>query len=555
MTRWCALALLVVSLLGALPPPAVSTDGPVVARVYFRDRQERDWLGANLDVWEVHPEAGYVVALVQPAQRETLRARGYRVHVDERRTALLGRPLRALPGQTNGIPGYPCYRTVEETQADLARLASEHPGLARWTDIGDSWDKTVAGEPAGYDLHALVLTNEVVAGPKPRLFVIGGVHARELAGAELAARFAEFLVTHYGLDPDVTWLLDYTVVHIVPQANPDGRKRAEAGLLWRKNTDSDDGCTDPTRWGTDLNRNGTFHWGGASANPCAEVYQGPAAGSEPETQAFQGYLASLVADQRGAGDEDPVAADGSGVFITLHAYGGLVLFPYDFRTRPAPNGTQLQTLGRKFGYYTGYRVCQSSQCLYLASGTQDDWAYGELGLAAYTFELGDAFFQDCATFEDTIVRDGLFALVYAAKAARRPYQAPAGPETLMLTVQPAAVQPGTPVAVSAVADDTRYAGGGPTSEPVEVIAGARLSLDVPSWVTGSVTVPMEADDGAFDAPVESLRAMLDTTGLLPGRHLVLIESRDAAGNWGVPSAAWLLIAAEHRFLPLVLRAE
>ena len=29
------------------------------------------------------------------------------------------------------------------------------------------------------------------------------------------------------------------------QANPDGRKKAEAGLAWRKNTDSLNGCTDP----------------------------------------------------------------------------------------------------------------------------------------------------------------------------------------------------------------------------------------------------------------------------------------------------------------------
>ncbi|MEZ4615683.1 MAG: hypothetical protein R2867_09240 [Caldilineaceae bacterium] len=47
--------------------------------------------------------------------------------------------------QSAGIPGFPCYRTVEETYADLQDLATSHPTLARWVDIGDSWDKSTAG--------------------------------------------------------------------------------------------------------------------------------------------------------------------------------------------------------------------------------------------------------------------------------------------------------------------------------------------------------------------------------------------------------------------------
>ncbi|NIV31744.1 MAG: peptidase M14, partial [Anaerolineae bacterium] len=83
--------------------------------------------------------------------------------------------------------------------------------------------------------------------------------------------------------------------------------------------------------------------------------------------------------------------------------------------------TQLETLGRKFGYFNGYEVCQSGEpgCIYATTGTTDDWAYGELGLAAYTFELGTAFFQGCSYFEGTILPRNLPALLYAFKAARR----------------------------------------------------------------------------------------------------------------------------------------
>lgn len=121
------------------------------------------------------------------------------------------------------------------------------------------------------------------------------VHARELATAELATRFAEHLVAGYGQDPDITWLLDYSEVHIVPMANPDGRKRAEEGECWRKNTDNDDGCSILLQFGTDLNRNSSFHWGevGSSGYACEEVYRGQEAASEPETQAIQSYVRSL----------------------------------------------------------------------------------------------------------------------------------------------------------------------------------------------------------------------------------------------------------------------
>ena len=75
----------------------------------------------------------------------------------------------------------------------------------------------------------------------------------------------------------------------MPLGNPDGRKQAEAGSYWRKNTDRDDGCDDGTAypdyqyWGVDLNRNFEFAWGGpgASTLPCYENYRGPAAASEP----------------------------------------------------------------------------------------------------------------------------------------------------------------------------------------------------------------------------------------------------------------------------------
>ena len=522
------------------PPAPPPEEGLVVARVYFADPDDLDRLAEELDVWMVAHEAGYLVALLSRDQLTDLLRAGYRVEVDEARTAGLERPLQPLLSQVSGIPGFPCYRTVEETYADLAQLAADHPDLAAWMDVGDSWEKAVGARP-GYDLYALVLTNRAKSRPKSTFLLMAAIHARELTTAELAARFAEYLVANYGTDPDVTWLLDYCEVRVLPVTNPDGRKQAEAGEYWRKNTDDDDGCTLFPYYGTDLNRNSSFHWGGASTNPCATTYQGPAPASEPETRATQDYVTAVFPDQRGSGDDEPAPDDATGVFVSLHSFGELVLFPYGFRSTPSPNHAQLETLGRKFGYFNSYEVCQAGEpgCIYSTTGTTDDWAYGDLGVAAYTFELGTTFFQGCSTFENTIVPAHLPALVYAAKAARRPYQTPAGPDVVDVTVAPVAAAAGTPVTLTAVIDDTRYDSNGWGNEPVQDVAAAHYTVDAPSWVTGTLSGPMSPTDGAFDASVEAVQVTVDTAGWASGRHILFVEGRDAAGNWGVPTAVFL----------------
>ena len=134
-------------------------------------------------------------------------------------------------------------------------------------------------------MQVLTLTNKATTGVKPKLLVTGSIHAREYTPAELTTRFAEYLLSRYGTDADVTWMLDTQEVQLVLQTNPDGRKRAEAGVSWRKNVNNTNGCATSVV-GTDLNRNFSFLWntGGSSADPCNETYMGPSAASEPRTQ-------------------------------------------------------------------------------------------------------------------------------------------------------------------------------------------------------------------------------------------------------------------------------
>ncbi len=523
-------------------------DRAQVVRVYFEDRAQLNALAARLDVWEVNNEEGYFIARVSPQALKALKAQGLRVEIERRLTEKLYLSLQYSPQQTSGIPGYPCYRTVEETYNDLSALAANHPDLATWTDVGDSWEKVNSGGTDGYDLFALTLTNQNTPGPKPKFFMIAAIHAREYTTAELATRFAEKLVNDYGSDPDITWLLENYEFHLIPQANPDGRKHAEAGEMWRKNTDNDDGCNfNNVDWGyypgVDLNRNSSFKWnqGGSSNDACDETYHGPSAASEPEVQAIEDYARSIFPDQRGPNDDDPAPADAEGVFITLHSYSELVLYPWGWtNTQDAPNKAQLATLGRKFGYFNQYEVC--SDCLYNASGVTDDFTYGELGVASYTFELGTEFFQACDVFENDIIPKNMPALIYAFKAARRPYMDPSGPEALNVAVSAASVNAGDVVTLTATLDDTRYFSGGHGDEPTQAIQAARYTIDTPSW-KGGVTHPMNAADSAFDATVEDAIVTLDTTGMSNGQHMLFVEGQDADGNWGAPTAVFLNVNA------------
>ncbi len=527
-----------------------ATEAYWVVRAYYADRQMVNQLAQWLEPWEVHHDQGYLVVGVTQAEFNLMQTLGFRLEIDQNLTDMVNSPRVVSPDQVNGIPGYPCYRTVEETFASAQALVTAHPELATWIDIGDSWDKVFTAGQAGYDLRVLRLTNAQVPGPKPKLFVMASVHAREYTPAELTTRFAEYLASNYDQDPDVTWILNHHEIHLLLQANPDGRKYAEMGYSWRKNTNQNYCFPTSTNRGADLNRNFEFQWGccgGSSGSQCSETYRGPTSASEPETQAIQQYVRNEFPDQRGDALADPAPDTATGVFLDLHSYSELVLWPWGFTYDPAPNSQALQTLGRKFAFFNQYTPEQSSE-LYFTDGATDDFAYGDLGLAAYTFELGTYFFQSCNYFENNIWPQNLPALLYAAKVARTPYLSPAGPDALSISLTSDQVGIGEAVQLTATVDDTRYL----MSEPTQNIVAAEYYIDNPPWVTNPIPLPysMAALDGSFNNTIEIVTAAIDTSNMNTGRHILFIRGQDADGNWGPPTAYFILI--QHKsFLPMI----
>ncbi|KAI4461253.1 protease m14 carboxypeptidase [Holotrichia oblita] len=56
----------------------------------------------------------------------------------------------------------------------------------------------------------------------PNVKLIGNMHGNEVVGRELLLHFIEHMLERYANDDDITWLLDNTIVHIMPSMNPDG---------------------------------------------------------------------------------------------------------------------------------------------------------------------------------------------------------------------------------------------------------------------------------------------------------------------------------------------
>ena len=542
------------------PTPQALPYRLVVVRAYYNNQKMIAELARWLEPWEVHQKEGYLVIGVTQDEVDRLLKMGFRVEIDWQLTYQVNQPVQRLPQQMGGIPGYPCYRTVEETYASAQALASAHPQLAAWIDIGDSWEKTQPGGEAGSDLMVLRLTNSNIPGPKPRLFIMASIHAREYAPAELATRFAEYMLQNYHTNPDVTWLLDHQEIHLLLQANPDGRKLAETRenyeyIWWRKNTNQT--CDNIYDRGVDLNRNFEFQWGldGASIFGCENTYRGTVAASEPETQAIQNYVRLLFRDQPGLTERAPITT--MGVFIDLHSYGNLVLWPWGYTNDPAPDDLELSRLGQKFAYFNHYEPEQAIG-LYPTSGTTDDFAYGDLGIAAYTFEIGAntyQFFPDCSYFENSIFPENLPALLYAAKTTRSPYQTPAGPDVSSVVVSPTITSPGGLVLLTAQVDDTRYFTGTGQSQPpvISNILSAEYYIDAQPWLTDThpISYTLAALDGNFDQPLEPVIASIDTSSLGSGRHILYLRGRDREGNWGPFTAAFLYIPSF--FFPIILK--
>jgi hypothetical protein len=269
----------------------------------------------------------------------------------EKTRALLEPPpdtntTRRISSSYSTIANFPCYNDLQGFLAwmqDLVTTAANgNPNLqVTRIDIGDSFLKT-QDATKGYDIYALKISTtgqqQQPSSNKSVMLVMSGLHPREYAPPELLQRWATQLVDDYGVDADTTAILDHTDIHLLLQANPDGRALAETTQPFRRKNVNEDNefaqfCNDDAT-GVDLNRNFPFQWGnslGSSDNYCRQVYRGSSPASEPETQAIINYALSIFptgqrqTNTNGNPSSYPTETT-SGIFIDVHSFGELIIW-------------------------------------------------------------------------------------------------------------------------------------------------------------------------------------------------------------------------------------
>jgi len=532
---------------------------PQFSKISYSDQKlaNKALISLHHAILEVNHKEQYLIAILTEKEKTLLSQYGFAIapasqwqtefehKVSQSKTSITSKTENTSSLQA--IEGFECYPTVEETYQQAQTLANQYPNLASWFDIGDSWMKV--NQSIGYDLMVLKITNSEIPNEKPILFIHSSMHAREYAPAALTLDFAHWLLNNYQTDAEAQWLVNNREIHLLFHMNPDGRKIAEQQILQRKNTNQNH-CAGTTV-GVDLNRNFSHSWNstvdGSSGDECAEDYRGIAPESEPETQAVSNYIRSLFPDSRGPLDSDAAPQDTSGLHLDIHSYGKLILWPFGHKAEPSENDNGFIHLGNKLAWFNQYTPKQAIG-LYPTDGTSDDVSYGELGVAALTFELGSSFFEGCGQYNSQIKPDNLLAFAYAAKVSKAPYLLSLGIDVSVLKVNQSlgqtTVTAATPVDLEIGATLKQST----LTQSSKQLASFEYVIDGSFESSNDITVLTQSL--AFDeAGAATSLSQIDTSGLTPGQHLLSVRAKDDQGQYGVPSSVFINISDNNAPVP------
>jgi len=353
-----ALALLAITL--ALPRPAPTTrvairvDCAQVGACELADR-------LAVDVWSERRGPGLPLDVVVTSEGLAELANAKVVwqvlvpDIDAAARAEHARVVAARPGDWFGE--FRDYTAISGYLRQLAELAPERVSV-----------HAIGGSLEGRPLWALRIAG---SAPTERMLVDGTQHAREWIATMTATCVADRLVRRYASDPAIRAFVDRTELWVVPVVNPDGYQYSwSQDRYWRKNLRD--------RHGVDLNRNFSVAWGGpgSSGSKRSQSYRGEYAFSEPESAALR----------------DLVRRERITMHVDFHAYGQLVLYPWDYTHAKAPDHDFYTALGDRVtsaiyaAHENPYKLMSGAD-LYPAAGTLQDWMYGDAHAISYTIEL------------------------------------------------------------------------------------------------------------------------------------------------------------------------
>jgi len=172
--------------------------------------------------------------------------------------------------------------------------------------------------------------------PRPGVFFIGGVHAREWGSSDILIHFVDSILSAYtnqnGLsfggknytEDEIQIIVNSLDIFVFPVVNPDGKLYSQTVYsMWRKNR-SPAIPSHPNCPGVDINRNYDFLWDFTthfhpnaniriSDDPCNDTYHGTSPFSEPETRNVKWILDTYTNIR---------------FFMDIHSSGQLLIMPW-----------------------------------------------------------------------------------------------------------------------------------------------------------------------------------------------------------------------------------
>lgn len=379
--------LVLLSAHAVLPQDEAQQRARKLIRITTKDWHGRHWhemLPADIDMLDFDSRRQHVDAIVTPAQLAVLQGKNVRYEVLRDDLEEYERQLRAQDYLDH-------FHDYSKTLDEIRSAAAAYPQLVKVVDIGDGWEKTQG--LADRDIWAVKISdNAEQEEEEPEVLIVGLHHAREIITPEIVLDYMNYLLSHYGRDAYVTYLVDHRQIWLVPVLNPDGLDYVfSTHMLWRKNRRRNSNGS----FGVDLNRNYGFKWGydnfGSSPNASSETYRGTAPFSEPETEALRHFVE----------DHQFRAA------LSYHSFGDYVIYPWGYVDGPTPDHASFIALADSIVAYNHYKPGTGLQTVgYTVNGASDDWFYGEQATKNKVFsmtpEVGDWFHPDTADIEELI---------------------------------------------------------------------------------------------------------------------------------------------------------
>ncbi|MFT6417324.1 MAG: hypothetical protein ACJARZ_002689 [Dokdonia sp.] len=408
------------------------------AKISFNQSQDLERLAA-LDIpvdHGIHKKDYYFISEFSTVELDQIRASGFQVEIliadmkadflAQNSISMQAAPQRNASACVNtaNVLTYPTpvnfnqgtmggYLTYQEILDELDDMRSLYPNLiSAPTNISDFLtegqpDTSVTPSIGGNGIKWVRISdNPDTDEPEAEILYTSIHHAREPMSLMQNIYYMWYLLENYDTDPEIKNIVDNTELYFVPIVNPDGYLYNEVtdpagGGFWRKNRKDGHGI--------DNNRNYNYHingdasnssWGGpgSSGNTGSQIYRGPSAFSEIETQAMKWFVEQ----------HEFVMA------FNNHTSGQLLYYPFGYADLPTADDALYQLVGAELTSQNGYFALRDSPF----SGDSDDFMYGTVGthdkIFAFTPEIGTSFWPPASAIDPTC-KEMMFHNLTAAK--------------------------------------------------------------------------------------------------------------------------------------------